>query len=112
MEDLGVRLSYVIGVLEVDSSSLTNGESSIIIGTIEDGWGLLVLILVLFLVLKYMEACLFLFFFGLIGVLREVRVVASSLSRVSGDPSLSSASTASFSPPFVSFSIFVCSISS
>ena len=52
MEDLGVPLSYVIGVLEGDSSPLTVGESSIIMGTIEDGCGFPVFILLLFLALK------------------------------------------------------------
>lgn len=63
MEDLGVPLSYVIRVLEGDSSPLTVGESSIVMGTVEDGWGFPDFILVLFLALKYIEVYLFLSFF-------------------------------------------------
>jgi len=55
----------VIGALEGDSFPWAEGESSIIIGTLEEGWGFPVLILVLFLALKYIEVCLFLFCFGL-----------------------------------------------
>jgi len=117
VEDLGVPLSYVIGDLEGYSSPLIEGESSIVIGTVEDGLGFPVFILVLFLALKYMEACLFLFSFGLIGVLSAVMTAATSLSRVLGDSSLCFSYVASFSPPFVSFSFSVhfvssCSVSS
>jgi len=37
VENLGVPLLYVIGVLEGDSSPLTVGESSITMGTLEEG---------------------------------------------------------------------------
>lgn len=93
----------MIRVLEGDSSTLTVGESLIVMGIVEDGWGFPVFILLLFLALKYMEACLLIFSFGFICVLRFVRAAVSSLSRVSRDPSLCFASATSFSPPFVSF---------
>jgi len=54
----------VIGALEGDSFPWAVDESSITIGTLEEGWGFPVLILVLFLALKYIEVCLFLFSFG------------------------------------------------
>ena len=107
MEDLGVPLSYVIGVLEGDSFPLVEGESSIIIGTFEEGWGFHDLILVLFLALKYIEVCLFLFCFGLIGVLRAVMSVFTSLSRVSRDTSIFSTSLSVYV-----FSVSSCSLSS
>ena len=93
----------MIGALEGDYFPWVEGEYSIIIGTFEEGWGFPVLILVLFLALKYIEVCLILFCFGLIGVLRVARVVVSSFSRVSQDTSCSVFST--------SFSVFVCSVS-
>ena len=67
------------------------------------------MILVLFLALKYIEVCLFLFCFGLIGVLRTMRVAVASLSRVLRDTSVFSAP---FSPPPFSFYVSVspCSI--
>lgn len=88
-----------MGVLEGDSSPLVVGESSIIIGTIEDGCGFTVFILVFFRALKYIDVCLFLFCFGLIGVLRVMRAANASLYRVSGD-------TYVFSAPFSSPSVF------
>lgn len=102
----------MIGALEGDSFPWAEGESSIIIGTFEEGWGFPILILVPFLALKYIEACLFLFCFGLMGVLRAMGAASASLSRILGDTSSCSVFSTSFSPPSASFSVSVCSISS
>ena len=94
----------MIGVLEGDSSPLEVGESSIIMGTIEDCFGFPVFTLVLFLALKYMEACLFLLSFGLIGVLKAMSATTVSLSKVSGDTSIFSTSFVSSFSTSSSFS--------
>jgi len=50
-----------MGVLEGDSFPLADGEYSMVMGTFEEGCGFPILILVLFLSLKYVEVCIFLF---------------------------------------------------
>lgn len=82
-----------MGVLDGDSSFLAVGESSMMMGSFEGGWGFPIFILVLFRALKYMNGFLFLFPLGLAGVLSAARTAAASLASVSGD-------TSSYCAPF------------
>jgi len=56
-----------------------------VIGSLDGGWGLPVLILMLLLALKYSEGSLFLFPFYLGDVLRVARKATTSLAKMSGD---------------------------
>lgn len=56
-----------------------------IVGSFDGGAGLPTLILFLLLAMKYIDACLFLFPFCLIGVLNVASINAASLASVSGD---------------------------
>src|ERR1700728_835537 len=71
--------------LEGDLSLGVVGVSTIVIGYLDGGWGLPVLILTLLLALKYRGVSLFRFSFGLGGVLRAASTTASSLARISAD---------------------------
>jgi len=77
----------VIEILEGDSSFVTVGASSMIMGSFEGGWGFPTLILVLLRDFKYINVYLFLFPFCLARVLSAARTTAASLASVSGDTS-------------------------
>ncbi len=59
--------------------------SSMAIGSFDCGWGLLALIYVLLLALKYMEGSLFHFPFCFGDVLKVASTIAASLAKISGD---------------------------
>src|SRR5271168_1866617 len=71
--------------LEGDLSLSVVGASTIMIGSLDGGWGLPVLILTLLLALKYKGVSLFRFSFGLGGVLRAASTATTSLARISAD---------------------------
>lgn len=71
--------------LEGDVSLRAVGVSTIVIGSFDGGWGLLVLILTLLLALKYKGVSLFCFSFGLGEVLRAASTTTTSLARISAD---------------------------
>lgn len=96
----------MIEILEGDSSLVTVGASSMIMGSFDGGCGLHTLILVLLRPLKYIDVCLFLFPFCLAGVLNAARKVATSVASVSGDTS----SCCSFPSSSVVFPVSVVSI--
>ena len=70
-------------IFEGDLSLGEVGVSSMVIGSLDGGWGLPVLILTLLLALKYRGVSLFHFAFGLGGVLRVASTAAASLARIS-----------------------------
>ena len=70
-------------ILEGDFSLGEVGVSSMTIGLLDGGCGLPVFILTLLRALKYRGVSLFLFSFGLGGVLRPASTAAASLARIS-----------------------------
>lgn len=77
------------------NSSLLIADSLIVTGVFVGVWGFPYLILVLFLVLKYMVVCICLFFLGLIGVLKAAREVIASFSVGPGEKLFCSGDTSS-----------------
>jgi len=71
--------------LEGDVSLGVVGVSTIVIGSFDGGWGLLVLILTLLLALKYKGVSLFHFSLGLGEVLRVASTATASLARISAE---------------------------
>ena len=71
--------------LEGDLSFGVVGVSTMVIGSFDGGWGLLVLILTLLLALKYRGVSLFHFSFGLGEVLRVASIATASLARITTD---------------------------
>lgn len=71
--------------LEGDLSFCVAGVSTIVIGSFDGGWGLLVFILTLLLALKYMESSLFRFPFFFGDVFRVASTTAASMAKISGD---------------------------
>ena len=71
--------------LEGDLSFCVVGLYTIVIGSFDGGWGLLVLILTLLLALKYMEGSPFRFPFCFGDVLRVASTATASLAKISGD---------------------------
>lgn len=69
--------------LEGDFSFGEVGVSSMVIGSLDGGWGLPVLILTLLLALKYTGVSLFRFSFGWGEVPRVASIAAASLARIS-----------------------------
>jgi len=71
--------------LERDLSFCVAGMSTIVIGSFDGGWRLLVFILTLLLALIYREGSLFCFPFCFGDVLRVASTAAASLVKISGD---------------------------
>ena len=71
--------------LEGDLSFGVVGVSTMVIGSLDGGWGMPVLILTLLLALKYRGGSLFHFSFGLGDVLRVANIAATSLAKILAD---------------------------